>query len=186
MMVVLVDKLIKIEIVECSSVANWIFSSEMSGELTNFYVWEILCSTIDKMNRQVVKHEAELAELRRQLNISATTQAMKSISLSTAKIAKNNDENSQEESKMDDTNGNETESNGNSLKRRRESDDEDAENGQKMNNDDSAAPIDEHTAKLQEKYDTIEERLTHALEQQKYVVQKNKYFSNTIERTLLY
>ena len=60
MMVVLVDKLVKTQIVECSAVANWIFSSELGSELTNFYVWEILSSTIEKMNRQVEKYHNEL------------------------------------------------------------------------------------------------------------------------------
>ena len=74
MMVVLVDKLVKTQIVECSAVANWIFSSELGSELTNFYIWEILTSTIEKMNRQVEKYHNELVDLRRQLNISTTIQ----------------------------------------------------------------------------------------------------------------
>ena len=45
-MVVLVDKLLKTQIVECAAVANWLFSREMSSEFTKSYVWEILHLTI--------------------------------------------------------------------------------------------------------------------------------------------
>lgn len=34
MMVVLIDKMLKTQIIECSAVANWIFSKEMTGEFT--------------------------------------------------------------------------------------------------------------------------------------------------------
>ena len=46
MMVVLVDKLLKTQIVECSAVANWIFSKEMVSEFTKGYTWEMLHLTI--------------------------------------------------------------------------------------------------------------------------------------------
>lgn len=67
MMVVLVDKMLKIQLVECSSVANWIFSKEMTGEFTKMYLWEILHLTIKKMNRHVIKLGGELAEAREKL-----------------------------------------------------------------------------------------------------------------------
>lgn len=46
MMVMIVDKLLKTEIIQCADVANWIFSKEMSKEFTKSYVWEILHLTI--------------------------------------------------------------------------------------------------------------------------------------------
>lgn len=46
MMVILVDKLLKTQIVECSAVANWIFSKDMLGEFTKGYIWELLHLTI--------------------------------------------------------------------------------------------------------------------------------------------
>jgi len=36
MQVVLVDKLVKTQIVECQAVAKWLFSAEMSSELTKY------------------------------------------------------------------------------------------------------------------------------------------------------
>ena len=49
MMVVLVDKLLKTQIVEPSAVANWLFSSEMQPEFTKSVVqssWAYLCFNI--------------------------------------------------------------------------------------------------------------------------------------------
>lgn len=53
MMCVIIDKLLKTQIVECSSVATWIFSKEMTKEFTKMYLWEILHVTINKMNKHV-------------------------------------------------------------------------------------------------------------------------------------
>lgn len=66
-MVVLVDKMLKTQIVECSAVANWIFSKEMIGEFTKLYLWEILHLTIRKMNKHVIKLGAELSDAREKL-----------------------------------------------------------------------------------------------------------------------
>ena len=58
-MFVMVDKMLKTQIVECASVAKWIFSEDMKQEFTSFYVWEILHATVSRMSKQVdkVKHE---------------------------------------------------------------------------------------------------------------------------------
>lgn len=55
MMCVLIDKLLKTQIVECSAVATWIFSKEMTKDFTKMYLWEILHLTIKKMNKHVIK-----------------------------------------------------------------------------------------------------------------------------------
>ena len=62
MAVIMVDKMLKTQIVECSSIANWIFSKEMKDELTTFYVWEILNSTVNRMNIQVDKLQNDFNE----------------------------------------------------------------------------------------------------------------------------
>ncbi|KAF7274782.1 hypothetical protein GWI33_012551 [Rhynchophorus ferrugineus] len=67
MMVVLIDKMLKTQIAECSAVANWIFSKEMTSEFTKMYLWEILHLTIKKMNRHVIKLAAELTDAREKL-----------------------------------------------------------------------------------------------------------------------
>lgn len=187
MMVVLVDKLVKTQIVECSAVANWVFSSELGSELTNFYIWEILTSTIEKMNRQVEKYYNELTDLRRQLNISVTVQAATNpSSTTTTTTVDTNPSNEQilpttDETKMDESeNPTETEekptttTTTNTLKRRHESDDEDGGDDDEQESSEkiqsmqiSRPPMDEATAKLHEKYEMVEERLSHAREQQK-------------------
>lgn len=55
MVCVLVDKMLKTQIVECSAVATWLFSKEMAPHFTSGYLWEILHLTIDKMNKHVTK-----------------------------------------------------------------------------------------------------------------------------------
>lgn len=64
MICVIVDKLLKTQIVECSAVATWIFSKEMSTEFTKMYLWEVLHLTIKKMNKHVIKLGNELQEAR--------------------------------------------------------------------------------------------------------------------------
>lgn len=38
MMVVLTDKFLKTGIIECSAIANWIFSKEMTSEFTKYVI----------------------------------------------------------------------------------------------------------------------------------------------------
>ncbi|KAG8455017.1 hypothetical protein GDO86_001291 [Hymenochirus boettgeri] len=67
MLAVLVDKMIRTQIVDCAAVANWIFSPELSRDFTRLYVWEILHSTIRKMNKHVQKIQKELEDAKQRL-----------------------------------------------------------------------------------------------------------------------
>lgn len=95
MISVLVDKMIRTQIVDCAAVANWIFSPDMAHDFTRYififcfiyifflvlvgpyvavcigwvrlYVWEILHSTIRKMNKHVQKIQKELEEAKDKL-----------------------------------------------------------------------------------------------------------------------
>ncbi|XP_004711048.1 nuclear cap-binding protein subunit 1 isoform X1 [Echinops telfairi] len=67
MIAVLVDKMIRTQIVDCAAVANWIFSSELSRDFTRLFVWEILHSTIRKMSKHVTKIQKELEEAKEKL-----------------------------------------------------------------------------------------------------------------------
>ncbi|XP_013421265.1 nuclear cap-binding protein subunit 1-like [Lingula anatina] len=67
MMCVLIDKMLKTQIIECSAVANWLFSSVMTLHFTSFFVWEILHSTIRKMNKHVAKLQKEVEEAKDKL-----------------------------------------------------------------------------------------------------------------------
>ncbi|QQP53352.1 Uncharacterized protein FKW44_005808, partial [Caligus rogercresseyi] len=55
MMVGIVDKLLKTQVVECAAIANWIFSADMKSEFTKMYVWEMLHLTIRKMNKHATE-----------------------------------------------------------------------------------------------------------------------------------
>lgn len=63
MIVVLVDKMLRMQIVDCSSVAKWLFSPEMAADFTRMYSWEIMHSTIRKMNKHLTRLEADLADM---------------------------------------------------------------------------------------------------------------------------
>ncbi|BES94532.1 Nuclear cap Hypothetical protein protein subunit 1, 80kDa [Nesidiocoris tenuis] len=67
MMCVLIDKMLKIQLLDCSAVANWIFSKEMSHDFTKMYIWEILHLTINKMSKYVSRLTRELKEAREKL-----------------------------------------------------------------------------------------------------------------------
>jgi len=41
LIVVLIDKLLKTQIVECSAVANWIFSDEMMQDFTRYFYQDL-------------------------------------------------------------------------------------------------------------------------------------------------
>merc|ERR1711936_665324 len=70
MMVMLVDKMLKTQIVECAAVANWLFSREMVTEFTKCYVWEILHLTIRKMNKHVARLGKEASDARKMIEDS--------------------------------------------------------------------------------------------------------------------
>ncbi|VVC44097.1 Hypothetical protein CINCED_3A017899 [Cinara cedri] len=72
MLTVLIDKMLKTQIIECSSVANWIFSKEMIPDFTKLYIWDILSLTINKMSRHVDRLTRELNEAREKLRTTAT------------------------------------------------------------------------------------------------------------------
>lgn len=67
MICVLIDKMLKLQVIECSAVANWIFSKEMSKEFTRMYLWEVLHLTIKKMNKHVTRVSRELSDARERL-----------------------------------------------------------------------------------------------------------------------
>lgn len=63
MIVVMVDKMLKTQIVECMTVVKWIFSDTMRYEFNSFYVWEIMHATLKRMGKQVEKLRAEYEQL---------------------------------------------------------------------------------------------------------------------------
>ncbi|RWS16426.1 nuclear cap-binding protein subunit 1-like protein [Dinothrombium tinctorium] len=62
LIILLTKKFLKAGIVQHSAVANWLFSKDMSAELTKSYVWELLHETILQQVKTVEKIEKELEE----------------------------------------------------------------------------------------------------------------------------
>ncbi|XP_046913339.2 nuclear cap-binding protein subunit 1 [Dermatophagoides farinae] len=70
LMVILIDKLMKLEVLQYPTVAIWVFSKANSDEFMNFYMWEMLHSTIKRTIRNIKKCTNELEESRTKLNTS--------------------------------------------------------------------------------------------------------------------
>ncbi|CAH3163167.1 unnamed protein product [Porites lobata] len=65
--VVLVDKMVRMQIIDCSAVVNWLFSKDMKDNFTKLYVWEIMTSTLKKMSKHTNKVSGEVQEAKEKL-----------------------------------------------------------------------------------------------------------------------
>ncbi len=66
-MVILIDKLMKSEVLSLSAVAIWTFSKANSEEFMKFYMWEILHSTIKRTVKNIKRCTKELNETKEKL-----------------------------------------------------------------------------------------------------------------------
>lgn len=66
-MVVLVDKLVRMHVIDCSAVVNWLFSKDMKDNFTKLYVWEVMTSTLKKMSKHTNKVSGEVQEAKEKL-----------------------------------------------------------------------------------------------------------------------
>lgn len=67
MIFVLVDKMLRTQIVTCPAVVNWLFSPHMADDFTKLYVWEILHATLRKMDKHVTRIGNELTEAKERM-----------------------------------------------------------------------------------------------------------------------
>lgn len=65
--VLVVDKLIRMQIVDAVAVFNWLFSEKVTPHFTQQYVWDILESTILKTNRSLDQAISQLADTKEKL-----------------------------------------------------------------------------------------------------------------------
>eukprot|EP00794_Sanderia_malayensis_P009859 gene9859-10869_t len=65
---IVIDKLIRLQVINCSTVINWIFSKEMSQEFMRCYVWQILHSTLKKMIKHKNKASKDLKDAKEKLS----------------------------------------------------------------------------------------------------------------------
>lgn len=63
----MVDKLMKMQIVDVMTVLNWLFSENVTPHFTQQYVWDILASTVLKTNRSHDQAIKELADTNEEL-----------------------------------------------------------------------------------------------------------------------
>jgi hypothetical protein len=62
-----VDKLVKMQIVDAVAVFNWLFSEKVTPHFTRQYIWDILESTVLKTNRSHDQAIKELADTNERL-----------------------------------------------------------------------------------------------------------------------
>lgn len=67
LIVILIDKLMKSEVLSYSAVAIWIFTKANSGEFMKFYMWEILHSTVKRTVKTIKRCLKELEEAKEKL-----------------------------------------------------------------------------------------------------------------------
>ncbi len=66
-----VDKMMRMQILDAMTVLNWFFSSKVTPLYTRQYIWDILESTILKTNRAHIQATKDLAETEEKLkNVS--------------------------------------------------------------------------------------------------------------------
>ncbi|KAK3733283.1 hypothetical protein QZH41_011130, partial [Actinostola sp. cb2023] len=64
---VIIDKLVRMQIIECPAVVNWLLSNDMSADFTRCYSWEIMKGTLSKMSKHTIKVHNEVDEVKDQL-----------------------------------------------------------------------------------------------------------------------
>ncbi|XP_065059626.1 nuclear cap-binding protein subunit 1-B-like [Rhopilema esculentum] len=68
MLTIVIDKLIRLQIINCSTVVNWIFSKEMNADFTRCYIWVMLHSTLKKMIKHKNKVLKEFKDTKEKMN----------------------------------------------------------------------------------------------------------------------
>jgi len=69
MMLIVIDKMVKLQYIQCSTVVNWIFSKEMDSEFMKFSTWELLHNTLKKMMKHKAKVKKDLEDAHERLDV---------------------------------------------------------------------------------------------------------------------
>jgi len=69
MMLIVIDKMVKLQYIQCSTVVNWIFAKEMEDEFMRFSTWELLHNTLKKMMKHKAKVKKDLEEAHDKLDL---------------------------------------------------------------------------------------------------------------------
>jgi len=68
-----VDKLMRMQLVDAMVILNWFFSSKVTPLYTHQYIWDILDATILKTNRAHIQATKDLAETNEKLKKVGTS-----------------------------------------------------------------------------------------------------------------
>jgi len=69
MMLIVIDKMVKLQYLQCSTVVNWIFAKEMESEFMKFSTWELLHNTLKKMMKHKAKVKKDLEDAHEKLDV---------------------------------------------------------------------------------------------------------------------
>jgi len=95
MMLIVIDKMVKLQYIQCSTVVNWIFSKEMEVEFMKFSTWEMLHNTLKKMMKHKAKVKKDLEDAHERLDVL--------IDKAKREEARNEDNSGDEDDKYDTT-----------------------------------------------------------------------------------
>lgn len=66
-MIILVDKMLKMQILDCGVVISWIFSENLRSETDRQWVWEVLNTALERLSRHIHKVAHDVQILRRRV-----------------------------------------------------------------------------------------------------------------------
>jgi len=69
MLLIVIDKMVKLQYIQCSTVVNWIFSKEMEAEFLNYSTWDLLHNTLKKMMKHKAKVKKDLEDAHEKLDV---------------------------------------------------------------------------------------------------------------------
>ncbi|XP_065672439.1 nuclear cap-binding protein subunit 1 isoform X2 [Hydra vulgaris] len=69
MVLIVIDKMVKIQYIQCSTVINWIFSKEMENEFMRYTTWELIHNTLKKMMKHKSKVKKDLEDAHERLDV---------------------------------------------------------------------------------------------------------------------
>jgi len=69
MMLIVIDKMVKLQYIQCSTVVKWLFSKEMDMEFMKFSTWELLHNTLKKMMKHKAKVKKDLEDAHERLDV---------------------------------------------------------------------------------------------------------------------
>ncbi|XP_066930378.1 nuclear cap-binding protein subunit 1-B-like [Clytia hemisphaerica] len=69
MMLIVIDKMVKLQYIQCSTVVNWIFAKEMESDFMKFSTWELLHNTLKKMMKHKAKVKEDLEDAHEKLDV---------------------------------------------------------------------------------------------------------------------